>query len=116
MTDNRDRSDPIARWQGTIDALEAAVLSAPDRPEIDTAEAKEVQRPMTMHLAAARPSNHAAAWPCPPGIVAPIVLDAKTLSETSEPTPRSPALPPRGFARIGQVATTGAGIDPLDTA
>jgi hypothetical protein len=98
MTDNRDRSDPIARWHATIDALEAVVLATPDRPEIDTAEAKEVQRLITMRLAAARPNNLPAAWTRRPGIAPRIVTDAGAVPETTEgagPTPRSPAPLPR---------------------
>jgi len=98
MTDKRDRPDPIARWHATIDALEATVLTAPDQPEIDKVEAKEVQRLITMGLAAARPNNLPAAWARRPGIAARIVTDAGATPETTEPaepTPRSPALPPR---------------------
>jgi hypothetical protein len=98
MTDNRDRSDPLARWHATIDALEAVVLAAPDQPEIDTAEAKEIQRMITMRLAAARANNLPAAWARRPGIVPRVVPDtavtpAKT--ERTEPTPPSPHLPAR---------------------
>ena len=98
MTDNRDRSDPIACWHATIDALEAAVLTAPDQLEIDTAEAKEVQRLITIRLAAARPNNLPAAWARRPGIVARIVTSTGAAPETTEPaepTPRSPAPPTR---------------------
>ena len=98
MTDNRERSDPIARWHATIDALESVVLAALDQPEIDPAEAKEVQRLITMRLAAARPNTLPPAWVRRPGIGPHLVPDAEAVPETTEraePTPPSPSLPSR---------------------
>jgi hypothetical protein len=84
MTGIRDASDPIARWRATIEALEAVVRAAPDEPEIDTAEAKEVRRLITMRLAAARPNNLPAAWVRRPGILPQIVPDTVARPETTE--------------------------------
>ena len=98
MTDNRDRSDPIARWHAIVAALEAAVLAALDQPEIDPAEADEVRRLVAMRLAAARPNKLPAAWARRPGIVPHLVPDeavAPEATERAEPTPPSPSLPSR---------------------
>jgi hypothetical protein len=90
MTGIRDKSDPIARWRATIDALEAAVHAAPDEAEIDTVEAEEVRRLITMRLAAARHHNLPRSWVRRPGIVPRIVPEA---SERTDPTPPSPHPP-----------------------
>jgi hypothetical protein len=98
MTGIRDASDPIARWRATIDALEAVVRAAPDEPEIDMAEAKEVRRLITTRLAAARHNNLPAAWVRRPGILPQIVPDTEARPETTEraeTTSRSPHPPAR---------------------
>jgi hypothetical protein len=98
MTGIRDASDPIARWRATIEALEAVVRAAPDEPEIDMADAKEVRRLITMRLAAARHNNLPAAWVRRPGVLPQIVPDTGASPETTEraeTTPRSPHPPAR---------------------
>ena len=98
MTGIRDASDPIARWRATIDALEAVVRAAPDEPEIDMAEAKEVRRLITTRLAAARHNNLPAAWVRRPGILPQIVPDTEARPESTEraeTTSRSPHPPAR---------------------
>jgi hypothetical protein len=98
MTDNRDRSDPIARWRATIDALEAIVEAAPDEPEIDPAEANEVRRLVMVRTAGRRRNTLPAAWARRPGTVPHLVPDSAATpvtTERTEPTPPSPPLPQR---------------------
>jgi hypothetical protein len=54
MTDFRDKPDATDRWRATIDALEAVVLTAPDGPEIDPAEAEDVRRLVMVQTARRR--------------------------------------------------------------
>jgi hypothetical protein len=98
MTDNRYRSDPLARWHAAIDALEAVVLATPDQPVIDTAEAMEIQRLIAMRLAAARRNTLPAAWTRRPGIVPHLVPDPRATpapTDRAEPAPRAPHPPAR---------------------
>jgi hypothetical protein len=104
MTGIRDKSDPIADWRATIDALEAAVQAAPDEHEIDMVEAEEVRRLITIRLAAIRHNNLPASWVRPPGIVPRIGPDpgaAPKTTERAETTPPSahPSARPRPAGR-----------------
>jgi len=89
MTDIRDGLDPIARWRALIDAMEAVTLAAAGTPEIDSTEAEEVRRLITMRLAAWG-NNLPAAWTGRPGIVPRLVPDPR-----ANPAPRAPHPPVR---------------------
>ena len=97
MTDIRDGLDPIARWRALIDAMEAVTLAAAGTPEIDSTEAEEVRRLITMRLAARR-NNLPAAWTGRPGIVPRLVPDPRANAappDRTEPAPRAPHPPAR---------------------
>jgi hypothetical protein len=87
MTRIRDKSNPIARWRATIEALEAVVLSAANEAEINPAEAEEVRHLIMIRIAARRRSSLPAAWPGPR-----IVMPPKPLAELNGPTPDRPLL------------------------
>jgi len=98
MTYMSDRSDPIARWRATIDALEAVVLAEPEPRETDPAEAEEVHRLVMVRTARRRRNSLPAAWQRRPGIVPQIVSDAAAAAERAppdEPAPRPPHPPAR---------------------
>ena len=93
----RDGLDPIARWRALIDAMEAVTLAAAGTPEIDSTEAEEVRRLITMRLAARR-NNLPAAWTGRPGIVPRLVPDPRANAappDRTEPAPRAPHPPAR---------------------
>jgi len=97
MTDIRDGLDPIARWRALIDAMEAVTLAAAGTPEIDSTEAEEVRRLITMRLAAWG-NNLPAAWTGRPGIVPRLVPDPRANAappDRTEPAPRAPHPPAR---------------------
>jgi len=95
MTDFRDGPDLTERWRATVEALEALVQAAPEE-EIDTAEADEVRRLITMRVAAARRNKLPAAWVRRPGIGLPTPPEAGATGEATdrpEPPPRAPHPP-----------------------
>ena len=97
MTDIHDGLDPIARWRALIDAMEAVTLAAAGTPEIDSTEAEEVRRLITMRLAAWG-NNLPAAWTGRPGIVPRLVPDPRANAappDRTEPAPRAPHPPAR---------------------
>jgi hypothetical protein len=91
MTDVRDRPSATNRWRAMTDALEEVVLSAPDEPAIDPAEAEEVRRLVMLRTASWRRDTLPAAWVRRPGFLRQVVPDTEPAPATGAGKPRPPS-------------------------
>jgi hypothetical protein len=98
MTDFRDRPNATNRWRAVIDALEEVVLTAPDEPATDPAEAEEVRRLVMVRTAPRRRDTLPAAW-ARRGFLRQVVPDPEPAHTTCTgkrtlPSPERPARAP----------------------